>query len=110
MLQLCSFFFFFNNPATTEIYPLPLHAALPIYTRRAQLLRPLLQRPLLRPIPRPARHRGASPAMLLGAVLGEELGVGEAVGEVGGAVEHGGCRSEERRGGEEGRSPWSPDY
>src|SRR2546427_7226281 len=25
-------FFFFNDTATTEIYPLPLHAALPIYT------------------------------------------------------------------------------
>src|SRR3712207_7590935 len=24
-------FFFLNDPATTEIYPLPLHAALPIY-------------------------------------------------------------------------------
>src|ERR1051326_7446807 len=29
VLQLFSFFFF-NDPATTEIYPLPLHAALPI--------------------------------------------------------------------------------
>src|SRR3989449_953835 len=26
-----SFFFFFNDPATPEIYPLPLHAALPIF-------------------------------------------------------------------------------
>src|SRR2546422_5433472 len=26
----CSFFFFFNDTATPEIYPLPLHAALPI--------------------------------------------------------------------------------
>src|SRR5256885_10866125 len=26
-----SFFFFFNDPATTEIYTLPLHDALPIY-------------------------------------------------------------------------------
>src|SRR3954449_4574401 len=26
----CCFFFFFNDPATTEIYPLPLHDALPI--------------------------------------------------------------------------------
>src|SRR5256885_17204769 len=26
----CCFFFFFNDPATPEIYPLPLHAALPI--------------------------------------------------------------------------------
>src|SRR2546429_7224210 len=28
-----SFFFFFNDPATTEIYPLPLPAALPIPRR-----------------------------------------------------------------------------
>src|SRR2546427_1130539 len=28
--QLCLFFFFFNDPATPEIYTLPLHAALPI--------------------------------------------------------------------------------
>src|SRR5256885_3885587 len=27
-------FFFFNDPATTEIYPLPLHAALPIWDPR----------------------------------------------------------------------------
>src|SRR2546430_13611831 len=28
-----SFFFFLNDPATTEIYPLPLHDALPIKRR-----------------------------------------------------------------------------
>src|ERR1041385_7589399 len=28
--------FFFNDPATTEIYPLPLHDALPISLRAAQ--------------------------------------------------------------------------
>src|SRR2546429_8814190 len=28
---LCFFFFFFNDPAPTEIYPLPLPAALPIW-------------------------------------------------------------------------------
>src|SRR3989304_2930446 len=28
------FFFFFNDPAPTEIYPLPLHAALPIWPRQ----------------------------------------------------------------------------
>src|SRR2546430_11598004 len=27
------FFFFFNDPAPTEIYPLPLHDALPIYPK-----------------------------------------------------------------------------
>src|SRR5256885_16708602 len=30
-----SFFFFFNDTATTEIYPLSLHDALPIYRGRA---------------------------------------------------------------------------
>src|SRR5256885_7025153 len=30
---LCFFFFFFNDTATTEIYTLSLHDALPIYTR-----------------------------------------------------------------------------
>src|ERR671928_1625055 len=32
-----SFFFFFNDTATTEIYTLSLHDALPISTRRANL-------------------------------------------------------------------------
>src|SRR3712207_8759316 len=30
-LMVCSFFFFFNDTATTEIYTLSLHDALPIY-------------------------------------------------------------------------------
>src|SRR5436309_4474386 len=38
-----SFFFFFNDTATTEIYTLSLHDALPIYPR-----------------PCPARHRGSA--------------------------------------------------
>src|SRR5437667_1264279 len=32
-LSLCSFFFFFNDPSTTEIYTLSLHDALPISAR-----------------------------------------------------------------------------
>ena len=31
--QWCVFFFFFNDTATTEIYTLSLHDALPIYSR-----------------------------------------------------------------------------
>ena len=31
MVTLCVMFFFFNDTATTEIYTLSLHAALPIY-------------------------------------------------------------------------------
>src|SRR5256885_15808954 len=34
----CYFFFFFNDTATTEIYTLSLHDALPIYRRGADLL------------------------------------------------------------------------
>src|ERR1035437_8533069 len=35
-----SFFFFFNDPATTEIYPLPLHDALPICIAFGQRKKP----------------------------------------------------------------------
>ena len=31
---VCFFFFFFNDTATTEIYTLSLHDALPIYGRK----------------------------------------------------------------------------
>src|SRR5256885_15902268 len=34
---VCYFFFFFNDTATTEISPLPLHAALPIYRATADI-------------------------------------------------------------------------
>src|SRR5437899_13069144 len=45
-LLLCCFlyaFFFFNDPATTEIYTLSLHDALPIYRRNSER-RPHLER------------------------------------------------------------------
>src|SRR2546429_6740768 len=35
-MSLCSFFFFLNDPAPTEIYPLSLHDALPISHRAAK--------------------------------------------------------------------------
>src|SRR5947208_12996698 len=35
LLFLCSTFFFFNDPSTTEIYTLSLHDALPISGRKA---------------------------------------------------------------------------
>src|SRR5256885_16837051 len=47
------FFFFFNDTATTEIYTLSLHDALPIYRRRRQ--GHPLQRSHRRPL-RPADH------------------------------------------------------
>src|SRR2546430_17655477 len=40
--SLCTFFFFFNDTATTEIYTLSLHDALPIssFSRPVQINRP----------------------------------------------------------------------
>src|SRR3712207_9233245 len=35
-VELIFFFFFFNDTATTEIYTLSLHDALPIFTRRSR--------------------------------------------------------------------------
>src|SRR3712207_6887469 len=55
------FFFFFNDTATTEIYTLSLHDALPISRRRGQHRqhpRPLDRVPLLRRPPRRRRERG----------------------------------------------------
>src|SRR5688572_32553742 len=44
ILRFCFFFFFFNDPATTEIYTLSLHDALPIcWQRRWFLRRPLAE-------------------------------------------------------------------
>ena len=43
MLCVCLFFFFFNDPATTEIYTLSLHDALPIFA----LARALYKKPQL---------------------------------------------------------------
>src|SRR2546430_11419531 len=40
MINLYSFFFFFNDTATTEIYTLSLHDALPIWLRRRHRRRP----------------------------------------------------------------------
>src|SRR2546427_10599657 len=59
-----SFFFFFNDTATTEIYTLSLHDALPIFVkdrvpkpRRRELLR---QRPLPHPLGQPESPRGCA--------------------------------------------------
>src|SRR3989442_7150029 len=41
-------FFFFNDPATTEIYPLSLHDALPIYRHRRLLYAAALGRQVSR--------------------------------------------------------------
>src|SRR3712207_7826282 len=65
---LCIWFFFFNDTATTEIYTLSLHDALPIWRSRRQFRRPVLPRPAARPAhvplppcPQPARPGPARP-------------------------------------------------
>src|SRR5260370_32216806 len=59
-LSLSSLFFFFNDTATTEIYTLSLHDALPIYpTRRHPVPLPQRRTPHRRPNrawPRPPRR------------------------------------------------------
>src|SRR5256885_12737246 len=62
--QLLFLFFFFNDPATTEIYPLPLHDALPISPHLRSLCEGTGQRALERelscdvcsPAPMPAEQ------------------------------------------------------
>src|SRR5207248_905353 len=50
-----SIFFFFNDPATTEIYTLSLHDALPIYEVRAELFDEMAPRAFCADEERPAR-------------------------------------------------------
>src|SRR6266508_3288469 len=68
-LSLLSFFFFFNDPATTEIYTLSLHDALPISPRHAdraarprRLLEAGRRRADLRVRPADVHHRGRDPS------------------------------------------------
>src|SRR2546422_4032754 len=51
LLRSC-FFFFFNDTATTEIYTLSLHDALPIYPRITEVAKPLQQ-----PVDEALKHR-----------------------------------------------------
>src|SRR2546422_8451652 len=63
VFSLCCFFFFFNDTATTEIYTLSLHDALPISRppapgppRGCRTRSPARARPTTRSIPRPPRR------------------------------------------------------
>src|SRR6266568_7583887 len=49
------FFFFFNDTATTEIYTLSLHDALPIRPRRKRSITSAFSRSSIRPCSRPTR-------------------------------------------------------
>src|SRR3712207_5153446 len=63
LTRLCIFFFFFNDTATTEIYTLSLHDALPIYGQAPEL-------------PGPGRFWVAPDAHVIGRVrLGTDVGV-----------------------------------
>src|SRR5258708_37243293 len=111
-LSTSFFFFFFNDTATTEIYTLSLHDALPICA------------PHVRPVQHPDRGRGTGcVAVRLQGLRQHELlhHVGDpAVDPVGGERRPRGRpqrvlrlrpvpgRSEERRVGKECRSRWSP--
>src|SRR2546430_16711999 len=110
-MLLSSFFFFFNDTATTEIYPLPLHDALPIYQELAG-----------------ARLHGPPQVVALAldghdddrrpwGFLGQHLGRLDAVHDRHVDVHEDDVRhdllglldrSEERRVGKECRSRWSP--
>src|SRR2546427_13243493 len=61
-LDSSSLFFFFNDPAPTEIYPLPPHAALPISPATAQPAEPHEHQPHPRP-EHPRRPRPRQPAV-----------------------------------------------
>src|SRR5256886_15744238 len=100
--------FFFNDTATTEIYPLPLHGALPILgAARAPRARRAPGRLA-------ARRAGGRPAP--GGRLSALGSAPQGARRDRGARRQGDpaaepprpCRSEERRVGEEGRSRWSP--
>src|SRR2546430_5172597 len=61
MVQLpIAFFFFFNDTAPPEIYPLPLHGALPI-SPLSTTARPATRRPVRTTLPAPHRPRPPSP-------------------------------------------------
>src|SRR2546430_6585177 len=58
--QVISFFFFFNDTATTEIYTLSLHDALPIFLEREPLaVRAIGKNHGIAPFRRGAEHVGA---------------------------------------------------
>src|SRR2546428_681986 len=96
-------FFFFNVSATSEIYPLSLHDALPISSALA------VSRHGVTLAVEPAGWLvKLKPTVPCGAVLVPESVSATLTVQVAGLLA--GVRSEERRVGEEGRSRWSPDH
>src|SRR5256885_15772413 len=112
------FFFFFNDTATTEIYTLSLHDALPICGHRAGQLYPLLRD---RPAAGADRAGGAPGIPGLAGAAAAQWQAAACAGIHGRLCQgrHPQCRaagatgavrrrSEERRVGKECRSRWSP--
>src|SRR3989449_11643660 len=96
------FFFFFNDTATTEIYTLSLHDALPISARCPEPARPLGETGEHRTARGRARPRGREP---VGSDRDLRRGAAPPRGRRRGGRR---LRSEERRVGKECRSRWSP--
>src|SRR3712207_9052107 len=71
-------FFFFNDTATTEIYTLPLHDALPIFRVPVHVVIPTVgaHREILGVAPQPAAVAAATAHLARGTVLAP-LGIGE---------------------------------
>src|SRR2546422_9126858 len=97
-------FFFFNDTATTEIYTLSLHDALPIFSLLTHLNLRALEREqhfvvdlVSEPLHQVLQHREVEHVV--------RLGVEPAFDHDAGAIV---VRSEERRVGKECRSRWSP--
>src|SRR5256885_15893324 len=115
-LALLFFFFFFNDTATTEIYTLSLHDALPICRHlpaQAQLGDVPAVPGHLRLVHRLCRRLSAADQEPVPG--GQPAGLclagpaaGRAVAALWRLAGRQGGRSEERRVGEEGRSRWAP--
>src|SRR2546430_8989057 len=62
IILLCNMFFFFNDTATTEIYTLSLHDALPISARWSWMFRRRAQPATVRRVPALGRFHRRRPA------------------------------------------------
>src|SRR3712207_9295182 len=73
MVAGCFCFFFFNDTATTEIYTLSLHDALPICDHHVRRRRRQMVRVLSRAAPDRRRHRASHLGLYRGRWSGERL-------------------------------------
>src|SRR3712207_9212547 len=112
---MLSLFFFFNDTATTEIYTLSLHDALPISVREVQAHEVQAEHPDPQWLVVPGQ-RGAGQIVEAGAAPRAAIALAVRLGIIPAmtgdrralAVWTADARSEERRVGKECRSRWSP--